>query len=85
MKTMMSLVIQHMIKTMRMSYIIIIMDDTTFRVLEEEIITGCYKLEYWHPIMIRDSESWEYSRPTQEMIRVPGLVHKASTMWIRDG
>ena len=59
-----------------------IMDDTTFRVLEEEIIAGRDKLEYWHPNS--DSGSWEYSRPSPEMIRVPGLVHEASTMWIGD-
>ena len=71
-----------------------IMDDTTFRVLEEEIIAGRDKLEYWHPYTDLNpnpnpsddssSGSWEYSRPTPEMIRVPGLVHEASTMWIGD-
>ena len=59
-----------------------IMDDTTFKVLEEEIIAGRDRLEYWHPN--GDSGTWENSRPTAEMIHVPGLVHEASTMWIGD-
>ena len=59
-----------------------IMDDTTFKILEEEIIAGRDKLEYWHTN--GNSGTWESSRPTAEMIRVPGLVHEASTMWIGD-
>jgi len=57
------------------------MDNTTFKILEEEIILGD-KLEYWHPE--GNSGSWKDVRPTKEMIRVPGLVHEASTMWIGD-
>ena len=59
-----------------------IMDDDTFKILEEELINGGDKLEYWHPNGA--SGTWEDSRPTKEMIRVPALVHEASTMWIGD-
>ena len=59
-----------------------VMDNTTFKVLEEELIPHGDVLEYWHPE--DDSGTWKKSRPTSAMIRVPGLVHEASTMWIGD-
>ena len=61
-----------------------VMDNTTFRVLEEELIPHGDVLEYWHPDGDSDSGTWKKSRPTSAMIRVPGLVHEASTMWIGD-
>ncbi len=54
-----------------------IMDDTTFKVLEE-CLSLQDELEYWNP----DTHKWQKERPTTAQIRVPGLVHESSTMWI---
>ena len=53
------------------------MEDSTFQTLEilAPIATD---LEYWHSNL---DGHWEKKRPTTEMIRVPGTVHEASTMW----
>ena len=56
------------------------MDDTTFRVIEQEIASGSSNLEYWHPE--GNTGSWKDVRPTIDMIRVSATVHEASTMWM---
>ena len=71
-----------------------VMDSTTFKLLEEELIPHGDVLEYWHPEddsgtwkesrPTNNSGTWKKSRPPSSMIRVPGLVHEASTMWIGD-
>jgi hypothetical protein len=53
------------------------MDESTFEILENFLDSGD-QLEYWH------SNTWKTGRPTAELIRVPSLVHDASTMWIGD-
>ena len=54
-----------------------IMDDSTFSVLEECLsLQG--EIEYWNP----DTNNWQEEQPTKKQIRVPGLVHESSTMWI---
>lgn len=54
------------------------MDDSTFKMLEDVLAPNGLGLEYWH----NDSKNWKSDRPPTEQIRVPGLVHEASTMWI---
>ena len=57
------------------------MDNAVFQVIEQEIgASGAKDVEYWHPMGA--SGSWEATRPTKDMIRVPATVHEASTMWI---
>lgn len=57
------------------------MDQSTFEMLDILAPSG---LEYWHSYG-GSSGSWENARPPSSMIRVPGLVHEASTMWIGKG
>ena len=54
-----------------------VMDESTFKILENYLPTN-QKIEYWNP----DASKWQNARPTPEQIRVPGLVHESSTMWI---
>ena len=54
------------------------MDKSTFQMLD---ILAREELQYWHSHG-GSSGGWENGRPTAQMIRVPGLVHEASTMWI---
>jgi hypothetical protein len=37
-------------------------------------------LEYWHD----SSASWRTERPTEDSIRVPGIVHETSTLYMSD-
>ena len=55
------------------------MDESTFEMLD---ILAPSELQYWHSHDGGSSGAWETSRPTAGMIRVPGLVHEASTMWL---
>ena len=57
-----------------------VMDKATFSVLEDGL--SGRDVEYWHPE--GDSGFWSTNRPVCDKIRVPGLVHEASTMWIGD-
>lgn len=54
------------------------MDQSTFEILDILAPSG---LEYWHSYDA-SSGGWESARPSTSMIRVPGLVHEASTMWL---
>lgn len=58
------------------------MDESTFQILEDMLATKDV-LEYWHPDG-GSSGGWKANRPTAKQIRVPGLVHESSTMWIGD-
>ena len=53
------------------------MDDSTFEVLEK-FLDPSGNLEYWHD----DTSNWRKGSPPTKQIRVPGLVHEASTMWM---
>jgi len=56
------------------------MDKATFEVLEQGLSPrGKDRVEYWHGDP--DTGQWQHKR---HKIRVPGLVHEASTMWIGD-
>lgn len=52
------------------------MDETTFSLLTK-YLAAPDKLEYWH-----SDGTWKKDQPPKDQIRVPGLVHEASTMWI---
>ena len=56
------------------------MDESTFQILETMLATKG-GLEYWHSDG-GSSGGWKAQRPTAKQIRVPGLVHESSTMWI---
>ena len=60
------------------------LDESTFEVLErldsrDDPNDPC-QLEYWHS----STQSWRKERPPAHQIRLPGLVHEASTMWMSD-
>ena len=55
-----------------------VMDETTFNVMEKGVCKD--GVEYWHPQ--GSSGYWCNKHPTPEKRRLPGLFHKASTMWI---
>ncbi|NEO30781.1 MAG: GMC family oxidoreductase [Symploca sp. SIO3C6] len=56
------------------------MDKATFEVLEQGLSPrGKDRVEYWHGDP--DTGQWKCER---NKVRVPGLVHEASTMWIGD-
>ena len=59
-----------------------VMDRTTFESLENYLIPAGQTIQYWS----NDKNDWDETgaRPTAAEIRVPGLVHEASTMWIGD-
>ena len=57
------------------------MDEATFKMLDVLAPSG---LQYWHSHGGSDGV-WETRRPPVSMIRVPGLVHEASTMWLGRG
>lgn len=60
------------------------MDEGTFQALEKVLSPkGESRVEYWHSTP-DGSGSWLQKRPSVEQIRVPGLVHEGSTMWIGD-
>lgn len=57
------------------------MDESTFEVLERILSPdGKERVEYWHGEP--DEGQWERKRPPRSQIRVPGLVHEGSTLWI---
>lgn len=57
------------------------MDKATFQALEAVLSPkGKSHVEYWH----NDSGKWLGERPPLNQIRVPGMVHEASTMHIGD-
>lgn len=56
------------------------MDKATFEVLEQGLSPkGKDRVEYWHG----DPDTGQWKRERHK-VRVPGLVHEASTMWIGD-
>jgi choline dehydrogenase-like flavoprotein len=58
------------------------MDEGTFQMLEKVLSPkGPERVEYWHATT-GSKGIWEHKRPSVEQIRVPGLVHEGSTMWI---
>jgi choline dehydrogenase-like flavoprotein len=58
------------------------MDEGTFQALERVLSPkGAGRVEYWHATPGNSGE-WRHTRPPVEQIRVPGLVHEGSTMWI---
>jgi choline dehydrogenase-like flavoprotein len=59
------------------------MDEGTFQALERILSPkGAAQVEYWHANSDGVTGTWEHQRPPQSQIRVPALVHEASTMWI---
>jgi choline dehydrogenase-like flavoprotein len=61
------------------------MDEGTFQALERVLSPkGPGRVEYWHATTGNAGE-WLNKRPPVEQIRVPGLVHEGSTMWIGEG
>lgn len=60
------------------------MDKTTFIMLEHILAPNPQELEYWHSDPGGSAGGWKNTRPSPKQIRVPGLVHEASTMWIGD-
>lgn len=58
------------------------MDKTTFECLENYLTPAGLTIQYWS----NDKNDWDQTgtRPSPTEIRVPGLVHAASTMWIGD-
>jgi len=56
------------------------MDEASFQVIEQDIVSEPRHIEYWHPE--GGSGSWKKIRPTTEMIRQPATAHEASTMWM---
>ncbi|MBL8501397.1 MAG: GMC oxidoreductase [Nitrosomonas sp.] len=57
------------------------MDDSTFQVLEKILSPkGAGRVEYWHGQP--DDGKWLKERPRKDQIRVPGLVHEGSTLFI---
>lgn len=62
------------------------MDESTFLALERVLSPeGVGSLEYWHVDPDGQHGQWLALRPTAEQIRVPGLVHEGSTMWLGEG
>ena len=59
------------------------MDQGTFQALEHILSNDSSVLEYWHENSDGRGE-WKLERPSTEQIRVPGLVHEGSTLWIGD-
>ena len=59
-----------------------VMDKTTFECLENCLTSEGQTIQYWS----NDKKDWDTTgnRPSPAEIRVPGLVHEASTMWIGD-
>lgn len=58
------------------------MDEGTFQVLERILSPkGASRVEYWHAAPDGNGE-WRTKRPPVSQIRVPGLVHEGSTLWI---
>ena len=59
-----------------------VMDKTTFECLENNFTPAGQTIQYWS----NDKNDWDLTgkRPLPAEIRVPGLVHEASTMWIGD-
>ncbi len=57
------------------------MDQGTFETLERILSPkGPARVEYWHA-----DGGWKPARPPLSQIRVPGLVHEGSTLWIGQG
>lgn len=58
------------------------MDAGTFAALEDVVSPdGRASVEYWH-VDDAGNGSWLAQRPSASQIRVPGLVHEGSTLWI---
>ena len=60
------------------------MDEATFQMLEDAISPGgAAGVEYWWSDDTDPSQgTWRSARPERTKIRVPGLVHEGSTLWI---
>ena len=57
------------------------MDTATFEVMEKVLSpNGACEVEYWHGSP--DQGTWTSARPSREQIRVSGLVHEGSTLYI---
>ncbi|WP_353929906.1 GMC oxidoreductase [Okeanomitos corallinicola TIOX110] len=58
------------------------MDEATFAMLEKALLpeNSGYSVEYWHND--QDQGTWQAKRPSPGQIRVDGLVHEGSTLWI---
>ena len=57
------------------------MENRTFEVLEKTLLPNGACVEYWHDNE-QGSGEWMQHRPSTDKIRVPGMVHEASTLWI---
>ena len=64
------------------------LDESTFAILEglqsREGPNNAPQMEYWHKSTESSQEGWKKERPPREQIRLPDLVHEASTMWLGD-
>lgn len=57
------------------------MEEGTYQALEQVLSPkGSQKVEYWHGSP--EQGDWKPARPPLAQIRVPGLVHEGSTLWI---
>lgn len=56
-----------------------VMDEATFKTIEK-MAAADPKLEYWH--VVGGSGEWKKERPPAADIRVPGIVHEASTAFV---
>ncbi|KAF8155019.1 hypothetical protein K438DRAFT_1943070 [Mycena galopus ATCC 62051] len=57
-----------------------IMDEATYDAIKVMADDRADALEYWHD----SSASWQKERPTEKGIRVPGVVHETSTLYMSD-
>ena len=53
------------------------LDESTFKVVEDCLSCGGV-VEYWN----HETSCWQAERPPTSQIRIPGLAHESSTMWI---
>ena len=65
------------------------LDESTFTILEglESRVgpNNVPQMEYWHKSKENSRKGWfKKERPPREKIRLPDLVHEASTMWLGD-
>jgi hypothetical protein len=54
------------------------MDKATYETIQVLAGSGAEKVEYWN----EDAQKWVSERPSQASIRIPGLVHEASTLFM---
>ncbi|KAH9889357.1 hypothetical protein C8Q73DRAFT_653745 [Cubamyces lactineus] len=63
-----------------------VMEEATYKAIEVMAGSDASKIEYWHDAAPGEAESagWQSVRPPPSMIRVPGLVHETSMLYMSD-